>query len=107
MVSTSQSTAAKDAVAARSKRILQAIHRKNLDLFVVIILSCYHHCRTVSAESEQSMAAYASDLVSFAPVNGRVLAEDHNSGSVSHGGQGHTSEDGKSIYNEEERASYT
>mmetsp|Transcript_28882 Transcript_28882/g.65754 ORF Transcript_28882/g.65754 Transcript_28882/m.65754 type:complete len:1017 (+) Transcript_28882:196-3246(+) len=107
MVSTSQSTAAKDAVAARSKRILLAIHRKNLDLFVVIILSCYHHCRTVSAESEQSMAAYASDLVSFAPVNGRVLAEDHNSGSVSHGGQGHTSEDGKSIYNEEERASYT
>ena len=110
-----QSASAKDASAVTRKgsietRIRQVFLQKNLDLVVVIILSCYHHCRTVSAETEQSMSVSGS--ANLAPFDGRVLAEEHSDSAYpegdTHGGHGHTSdEDGASIYSEEERASYT
>ena len=90
-----QSASAKDASAVTRKgsietRIRQVFLQKNLDLVVVVILSCYHHCRTVSAE----------------------MADEHSDSAYpegdTHCGHGHTSdEDGASIYSEEERASYT
>jgi len=87
-----QSTAAKGGKGSFEARIRQFFYQTNFDLVAIaVILACHHHCRSVSAGSEEGMSVSDS-------VNG--TAEDQS------GGAYHDDEDGESIYEEEEVSSY-